>query len=67
MYFPLFAGVLCLSLFCYASLCVYSTFAIILKRCLAIIVSQMYCYYKGSVAVPHGVVGWSAVCDCGIS
>ena len=27
----------------------------------------MYCYYKCSVAVPHGAVGWSAVCDCGIS
>ena len=25
------------------------------------------CYYKSSVALPHGVVGWSAVSDCGIS
>ena len=34
----------------------------------AIIVLQMYCYYnKCSVALPHGAVGWSAVCDCGIS
>ena len=32
MYYPLFVGVLCLSLFCYALLCVHSTFAIILKR-----------------------------------
>ena len=32
MYFPLFVGVLCLSLFCYALLCVFSSFAIILKR-----------------------------------
>ena len=31
MYFPLFVGVLCLSLFCYALLCVHSSFAIILK------------------------------------
>ena len=30
--FPLFVGVLCLSLFCYALLCVHSSFAIILKR-----------------------------------
>ena len=30
MYFPLFAGVLCL--FCYALFCVHSSFAIILKR-----------------------------------
>ena len=56
-----------MSLFCYASLCVYSSFAIILKRCFAIIVLQMYCYYKVSVAITHGVVGWSAVCDYGIS
>ena len=32
MYFPLFAGVLCLSLFCYALLCGHSGFAITLKR-----------------------------------
>ena len=32
MYFPLFVGVLCLSLFCYALGCVLSNFAIILKR-----------------------------------
>ena len=32
MYFPLFVGVLCLSLFCYALFCVHSSFAIILKR-----------------------------------
>ena len=24
-------------------------------------------YYKCSVALPHCAVGWSAVCDCGIS
>ena len=49
-----------------------SSFAIIFKRkkadCFAIIVLQMLCYYKCSaVALPHGAVGWSAVCDCGIS
>ena len=31
MFFPLFVGVLCLSLFCYVLLCVHSIFAIILK------------------------------------
>ena len=31
MYFPLFVGVLSLPLFCYALLCVHSSFAIILK------------------------------------
>ena len=32
MYIPLVVGVLCLSLLCYALLCVLSSFAIILKR-----------------------------------
>ena len=32
--------------------------------CFAIIVLQMYCYYKRSVALPHVAVGWSVVCDC---
>ena len=32
VYFPLFVGVLCLSLFWYAILCVHSSFAIILKK-----------------------------------
>ena len=31
--------------------------------CFAIIVLQMYCYYKCSVALPHGAVSWSAVSD----
>ena len=34
--------------------------------CFAIIVLQMYCYYKWFVAFPNGAVDWSAVCDCGI-
>ena len=33
----------------------------------AIIVLHMYCYFKCSVALTHGAMGWSAVCDCGIS
>ena len=32
LYFSLFVGLLCLSLFCYALLCVHSSFAIVLKR-----------------------------------
>ena len=35
--------------------------------CFAIIVLQIYCYYKCYVALPHGDVGLSAVCDCDIS
>ena len=74
-------GALCLSLFvCYALLCGHSSFAFILKRncyhleeeekagCFAIIVSlQKHSYYKCSVALPQGTLGWSAVCDCSIS
>ena len=67
MYFRLFVGVLCLSLFCYALLCVHSSFAIILKKKRNLVALLMYCYYKCSVAFPHGAVGWSVVCDCGIS
>ena len=71
MYFPLFAGVLCLSLFWYELLCVLSSFAIILKQeragCFAFTVLRMSCYCKCSDAIPHSDIGWSAVCDCGIS
>ena len=35
--------------------------------CFSIIVVQINCYYKWHVALPHGAVGWSAVCECGIS
>ena len=76
MCFPLFVGVLCLSFVFYALLCVHSGFALVLggggwggerAGCFAGIVLQMYCYNKFSVAFPHDAVGWSAVCDCGIS
>ena len=33
----------------------------------ALIVLQMHCYCKCFVALPHGALGRSAVCDCGIS
>ena len=32
----------------------------------AIIVLQMYCYCKCSVALPHGTVGWSARCGSSV-
>ena len=35
--------------------------------CFALIVFLMSCDCWCSVALPHGVVGWSAVRDCGIS
>ena len=33
----------------------------------AFIVFLMFCYIKCPVALPHGTVGGSAICDCGIS
>ena len=59
-------------LFVYALLFVLSSFAIIFKRkrescCFAFIVLRMSCYCKSFVTLPHGAVGWSALCDCGIS
>ena len=60
--FPLVVGVLCLSLFCCALLCVLSTFAIILKRkreLFALLLMSCRCH----VSV-YGVVGWSLVCYC---
>ena len=66
MYFLLFVGVLCLS-FCFAMH--YFVSLLVLQSssrereagCFAFIIVQMNCYYKCSVALPHGAVGWSAV------
>ena len=68
----LFVGFLCWSLFWYALLYVLSSFAIILtgrERAgwFAFIVLWMSYCCKCPVALPHGAVSWSAVCDCGIS
>ena len=35
--------------------------------CFAIFALQMLCYYKCSVALLHGAMGWSTVCDRDIS
>ena len=60
--------ILCLSLFCYALLWIHSSLEEEEKAgCFATIVLQMHCYYKCSVALPHGAMGWYAVYDCGIS
>ena len=45
MYFPLFVGALCLSLFCYALLCLHSSFAISFKRKRNIVVLLLLSYY----------------------
>ena len=65
MYFSLFVGVLCLSLFCYALLCDHSSFAIIMNE-------QELLSYRCIVTInvlwlSPCAMGWSAVCDCGIS
>ena len=65
MFFPLFVGALYLSLFCYAFKFCNHLAEEERAGCSAIIVLQMYCYYKCSVALPRGTVGRSAVCDYG--
>ena len=62
----MFVGVLYLSLFCSALLGVHSSFAIIMKRkrkLVALLLLSDVSYYKWSVPLPHGAVGWSVVCD----
>ena len=39
----------------------------LVQSLVAFIVLRMSCYCKCSVALPGGAMGWSAVCDCGIS
>ena len=54
MYIP-FLWQFCVSLFCYALLCVHSSFEDEEKAsCFTFIVLQMSCYCKCSVALPHG-------------
>ena len=58
-------------LFCYALLCVLSSLHHLEDKeravCFAFIVLQMYCYCECSVSLRDFALGWSAVCDCGIS
>ena len=52
MFFPLFVGVMCLSLFCYAILCVHSSFAIILKRKRELVTcTLLLLYYRCMVTI----------------
>ena len=72
MYVPevcfMFVEVLFCLCFCYALLCVHSSFAIILKRKRKLVALLLLSYRKKySVAIPSGAVEWSALCDCGIS
>ena len=72
MYLPLFVEVLCWSLFLVCITLFLTSLAIILTRkreLVALLLSFLFisCHCKCPVALPHGAVGWSAVCDCGIS
>ena len=71
MYFPLFMGVLYLSLFgmhYFVSFLVFNHLEEEARAgCFAFVVLRMSCYCICSVALPYGVVGWYAVCDCDIS
>ena len=61
MHFPLFVGFLCLSLFCFALLCVHSHFAIILKRkktLVALLVLSYRCSVTINVTLLFLTVPW---------
>ena len=65
MNFQLFVRVLCLSFFVMNCFVSFSHIEEKEKACFfAFIVLQMSCYCKCSVALPHGAMGWAAVCDC---
>ena len=61
MYFPLFVEALCWSLFCYALLCVHSSFTIILKRknkLVALLLMSYSCIVTINVLVLFLAVPW---------
>ena len=69
MYFPLFVGVLCLPLHCFVmhyfvSFLVSQSSLKRRRELVALLLLSCGCLGCGS---PRGAVGWSAVCDCGIS
>ena len=76
MYFPLFVGgggggyVFVFVLVC-ITLCPFYFCNDLAEEeragCFAILVLLMSCYCKFPVALPCCALGWSAVCDCGIS
>ena len=64
MYFPLFVGVLCLSLFCNALLCVHSSFAIILKtkrKLVALLLLSYRCIVTINVMWLFLTVPWASL------
>ena len=67
MYLSLFVGVLSLSLFCYALLCVHSSFATILKKKRNLVALLLLSYRCIVTLNAHGAMGLSEVCDRGIA
>ena len=65
--FPLVVWVLCLFCCAFVSILVLQSSWRGRACCFAFIVLRMTCYCKCSVTLPHGTVGWSVMCDCGIS
>ena len=67
----LFVGFSVRFLFCFVVLCVLSSFAIIVmgkREKVALLLSFcMSCRCYCSLTLPRGVMGWSVVCDYGIS
>ena len=58
------------SILCCASLCVHSSFAIILMGKRELVASFFFVFlvsHTCCVALPHGANGLSAVCDCDIT
>ena len=72
MYSPLFV---CVCVWCSVfvfvlvciTLCPFSCSNQLEEEDFVFIVSPMSCHFICSVALPHGAMGWSAVCDSGIS
>ena len=53
------------SMFCFALLCVHSSFAISSMEKMGLV--ALLCLSFSCAALPHDATGFSAVCDCGIS
>ena len=53
--------------YCMSFIVLQSSDEEVIAGCFAFIVFRMSCFYKCPVAFPHSTMGWSTVCDCGIS
>ena len=49
------------------TLCPFPCYNHLVEKDFVFIVSPMSCHFICYVALPHGAIGWSAVCDSGIS